>query len=289
MTHPNTVPLEGVLVDRVLEGLGLAARPEPGFDGLALVYGAWCERVPFDNLRKLIHVSGGEAGPLAGDDVREFLEAWLRWGTGGTCWAGNGALCMLLSALGFDAVRGVATMMAAPDIPPNHGTVVVRVDGRRWLCDASMLHGEPLLLDVDRETTIAHPARGLSCAMRDGRWHVRWRPLHQAGGFDCRIEKLESDAVEFSERHEATRGWSPFNYEANARRNVGDRVVGLAFGQRVELRPDGSVDARPVDAAGRLRVLVEEVGIAPELAERVPPDRPTPPPPGSATAASTGR
>jgi N-hydroxyarylamine O-acetyltransferase len=223
---------------------------------------------------------------LAGDDVREFLQAWLDWGTGGTCWAGNGALCMLLSGLGFNAERGIATMMAAPDLPPNHGTVVVALDNRRWLVDASMLYGKPLLLDEQRETAVAHPARGVRCTMRDGRWQVRWRPLHHPEGFDCRIEAPKSDAAEFSRRHEATLGWSPFNYEANARRNLGDHVVGLAFGHRVELLPDGSVTRTPIDAKTRLQVLVDEVGIAPELAAQVPADQATPPPPWSATAAA---
>ena len=49
--------------------------------------------------------------------------------------------------------------------------------------------------------------------MLDGRWHVRWRPLHTPIGIDCRIEYLDASAATFSEMHEGTRGWSPFNYE----------------------------------------------------------------------------
>ena len=134
------------LLHRVLDRLGLGASPRCDLDGLRLVYDAWCRSVPFDNSRKLVHVAAGDEGPLPGDDPREFLEAWLRWGTGGTCWAANGALCEVLAALGFDGERGVGTMLVAPDLPPNHGTVAVRADGRRWLLDASMLHVEPLLL-----------------------------------------------------------------------------------------------------------------------------------------------
>lgn len=284
MGHPNDLPLEPALVESVLDKLGFAKHPDPDLEGLRAVYGAWSRAVPFDNLRKLIHVDSGSTAPLAGDDVREFLRAWMAWGTGGTCWAGNGALCALLQALGFDAVRGVGTMMVAPELPPNHGTVVVRLDDRRWLVDASMLHVDPLLLDEERETSVEHPAWGLRCAKRDGKWHVHWRPLHIPEGLDCRIDLLETDAKDFRERHEDTRGWSPFNYQANARRIRDGRVVGLAFGLRVEIDAAGNPSAAPVDHDARLRVMTEELGIHPELAEKVPADRPTPPPPWSGTA-----
>lgn len=285
MDHPNDLPLEPALVESVLERLGFTERPDPDLEGLRAVYAAWSRSVPFDNLRKLIHVDSGDTGPLAGDDVREFLGAWLAWGTGGTCWAGNGALCALLQALGFDAVRGIGTMMVAPDLPPNHGTVVVRMDDRRWLVDASMLHVEPLLLDDDTETGVDHPGWGVRCAKRDGKWRVRWRPLHMPDGVDCRIDLLQTDAASFCDHHEATRGWSPFNYQANARRIRDGRVTGLAFGLHVEIDASGNVTSRQVDHDGRLRVMVEDLGIHPELAERVPPEKPTPPPPWSASAA----
>lgn len=288
MRHPNEVPLDPALTERVLERLGIARRPDPDFDGLREVYAAWSQAVPFDNLRKLRHVSANDAGPLPGDDVRDFLQAWLAWGAGGTCWAGNGALCMLLRSLGFEAVRAVATMLVAPNVPPNHGSVVAHVDGRCWLVDASMIYAEPLLLSEDAETAVEHPARGVRCNRRDQRWHVRWRPLHLPDGFECRLEALSAGAAEFCERHEATRAWSPFNYEANARVNRGDRVIGLAFGHRVELDATGAVLRTPVDADGRLRVMVDELGIHPELAEQVPSERPTPPPPWSNTAAAHG-
>lgn len=281
----NEALLSDALLDRVLERLRLPQRPEPDLAGLASVYFAWSHAVPFDNLRKLIHLTAGDPGPLAGDSVTDYFEAWLRWGNGGTCWAGNGALCMLLRTLGFDAARGIATMMVAPDLPPNHGTVVVAIEERRYLVDASMLFAEPLLLDESAETRVEHPARGVRCAMQGGNWHVHWRPLHMAGGLDCRIDRLHATADEFSDWHELTRGWSPFNFAANARINRDDAVVGIAFQQRIELRAGGDESRTAIDFAERQRVLIEEVGIHPELVERVPADRYTPPPPTSRTAA----
>lgn len=277
--------LGDALLERVLDRLSLPHRPPTGLEGLATLYSAWSRAVPFDNVRKLLHLSSGRPGPLPGDTVLQFFEDWLSSGTGGTCWAGNGALCVLLRTLGFDAVRGVCTMLAAPDLPPNHGTVAVTLDGSRWLVDASMLFEEPLRLQDDAATQVDHPAWGVRCEKRDGRWHVRCRPLHAPDGFDCRIETLSATAAEFSQRHEQTRQWSPFNFEVNARRNREDSVVGIAFGYRVEIGARGEVTRTPLAPGDRDRVLAEEIGIAADVVARLPDDRPTPPPPASRTAA----
>jgi len=88
----QTQGLSRDLLEQVLSRLGLSDRPAPTLDGLQTLYAAWCRKVPFDNVRKLIHLHDHTPGPLPGDDPAEFLTAWLTYGTGGTCWAGNGAL-----------------------------------------------------------------------------------------------------------------------------------------------------------------------------------------------------
>lgn len=272
------------LIERVLAKLGLGAAPEPTPEGLRALYAAWCQRVPFDNVRKIIHVRGGGRGALPGSTAVDFFEAWLRHGTGGTCWAGAGASATLLCALGFEAVRGIGTMLAAPDLPPNHGTVRVTFDRARFLVDGSILHGEPLPLDDSSAAHIAHPAWGVRSTLRDGRLHISWRPLHKLDGFECRIDVFGTDGAEFRRRYDETRGWSPFNYEVSARLNRGDRVAGLAFGQAASLEADGTVQQRPVSQEERARVLIEEIGLSEEIVSQLPPDVPTPPPPGSRTA-----
>jgi len=276
--------LPRALVERVLARLGFTAAPEPTLDGLRAVYGAWCRCIPFDNIRKLIHVRAASSGPLPGSSAVDFLEAWLRHGTGGTCWSNAGATHALLVSLGFPAVRGIATMLAAPNIPPNHGTVQVTFDDVRYLVDGSILCGELLRLDEHETTRVEHPARGVQCAQRDGHLYIAWRPLHKVDGFECRLERFGATAEDFQEMYERTRGWSPFNYEANARTNRGDEVVGVAFGDAVTLRVDGSVEQTPVTRAERDRVLIEKVGLSEEIVAQLPADVETPPPPGSRTA-----
>jgi N-hydroxyarylamine O-acetyltransferase len=276
--------LAPALVERVLARLGLTFRPEPTLEGLKMVYGAWCLGVPFDNVRKLIHLRRQERGALPGDTASDFFEAWLRHGTGGTCWAGNGALQALLHTLGFDARRGLATMLVVPDIAPNHGTVVVSCEQQRYLVDASILHGEPLALEPNAPSAIAHPAWGVQCRMRDDKWHIRWRPLHLPDGIDCRIEQLDVTEQLFHERHEDSRPWSPFNYALSARRNRDGEVLGAAFGQRVDIGVDGNVRQSPLLPAQRSPLLVQELGMDAALIAQLPADLPTPPPPGSAAA-----
>ncbi|MPZ13906.1 MAG: hypothetical protein GEU73_05705 [Chloroflexi bacterium] len=272
------------LLDRVLMKLGFSDYPEATLDGLRRVYAAWCRRVPFDNVRKLIHLHANVPGPLPGDHAAEFFEAWLSHGTGGTCWAGNGALHALLVSLGLAAGRGIGSMLTSPDVPPNHGTVWVDVEGARYLVDASILHSEPLCLKEGAATRIEHPAWGVQCGQRDGRWHVRWRPLHIPTGIDCRIEHFLATRTEFEEFHERTRPWSPFNYALSARLICRDTVAGVAFGQAVTLERDGGVVQEHVGCEGRLRLLVDQLGMSEEIVSRLPPDRPTPPPPLSRTA-----
>jgi N-hydroxyarylamine O-acetyltransferase len=287
--------LPEAMVDRILAKLELTGRPEPTLSGLSAVYRAWCRHVPFDNIRKLIHVRRGDPGVLPGDDVEDFFDNWLRFGAGGTCWAGNGALGALLMTLGFAARRGVATMLVAPNLPPNHGSITVLLDERRYLVDASILHHEPLLLEAHppphepapaagRPAPAAHSAWSAACHWRDGRWYIRWRPLHKLDGLDCRIDRFDAEAATFRQFHEQSRAWSPFNYALYVRTNRDASVLGAAFGQRVEIDESGAAVQRPLQASDRIRFLVEEVGIHEELAAMVPPDWATPPPPGLAGA-----
>ena len=275
------------LLERVLMRLGMSDRPAPTLDGLQTLYAAWCRKVPFDNVRKLIHVHNHDPGPLPGDEATDFFNAWLTYGTGGTCWTGNGALYTLLVSLGFQASRGMGTMLVAPHIPPNHGTVLVAWGETRYVVDASILHSAPLPLEASTPTGVTHPAWGVQCSTREGYWYIRWRPVHMPDGLDCRLDYLHVTRETFRERHEHTRAWSPFNYELYARLLRGEAVVGTTGGQRVELNSTGGVVHTRLAGDDRIRLLVDELGMHEELVRRLPPDTPTPPPPWSRTAQTT--
>jgi N-hydroxyarylamine O-acetyltransferase len=281
MSGPKRSRLSRELVERVLTKLGFSRAPAVDLPGLSALYDAWCRSVPFDNIRKLIHVRSANPAVLPGDDPTEFFEAWLAHGTGATCWAGNGALTELLLAVGFDAERAVATMMVAPNLPPNHGSVAVRLDGERYLVDASILHVDPLPM---RPGTIEHPAWGVAARNDDGFFTVAWRALQLEAPLDCRVNRVGATVEEFRAFHEATRTWSPFNFELHFRKVVGAGVIGAALGQKLHIGADGSVVRVPITGQERMQFLVDECGISEEVASRVPPDMKTPPPPGSRSA-----
>jgi Arylamine N-acetyltransferase len=283
----RTVADEGLseqLVERILTRLGFNRSPAPTIDALRSVYSAWCERVPFDNIRKLIHVRAANAAPLPGSTPEDFFEAWLKFGTGGTCWPGAGALHAFLAALGFDAVRAIGTMMAAPNLPPNHGTVLLNFGSQMLLVDSSILHGQPLSLSKDSETSVSNPAWGVRCVWKETNWFVQWRPLMRLEGFECRLDRFPATETDFTDSYSRTRGWSPFNYELSVRVNRGDKVIGIASGQSISLLPDGSVTRTPLTPHERRRLLIENVGITEALVMQLPDDVPTPPPPWSQTA-----
>lgn len=276
--------LAPALTERVLAKLGLRVRPALDLGGLRSLYRAWCRQVPFDNVRKLIALHSGPRGALPGSEPAGFFEDWLAHGTGGTCWAGNGALHALLGTLGFASERGVATMLVNPAARANHGTVVATSAGQRYLLDASILHEVPLPLDEGAPQPAQDAPWSVRTRHEAGRPVIRWRPLHLPSGLDCRVEWLEATPDSFPARYELTRAWSPFNYSLYARRNRADAVIGVAFGRRVAFGADGTVDEAPLDARARIRVLVEELGISEALAQTLPPDAPTPPAPGAAAA-----
>ncbi len=272
------------MVERLLERFDMPAYPDESPAGLEALYRAWCRNVPFDNIRKLIAVRNGDTSPLPGDVPADFLNAFLEHGVGGTCWAGNGALATLLVALGFDAVRAVGTMMVAPGIPPNHGSVAVRFGAETFITDASIMHFKPLRVNAAEVTRIDHPAYGVIGHWVDGAFMIRWRPWNRPEGLDCRIDSWSVDETRFRGQHEGTRTWSPFNYELtfNLVRNGGR--IGVSGGQRVALDAAGVETASPLGDE-RMAYLVDVLGVSEALAARLPEDQPTPPPPGSRTAA----
>ena len=103
--------MDQALLEDVLQRLGIA-RSATGFDDLRLIYAAWCEAVPFDNVQKMIHIAEGRNVPVPSSTAEGFFTSWLEHRTGGTCWAGNGALHDLLAALGFELESATATMLA---------------------------------------------------------------------------------------------------------------------------------------------------------------------------------
>lgn len=266
------------LVAHVLGRLGLPAAPAVTRAGLDAVYAAWCANVPWDNVQKRIAVVSGRR-PLGGAEPVEFFHAFLRHGTGGTCWPSSGALHALLVSLGFDARRLIGTMDPTrwPD-EVNHASTVVSVDGEELLVDSSMLLGRPLPLRRDAPTALDDPLHPARAHPRDGLWTIRWRLQGRDKEVDCVLLRDDVSAEEYAERYELSRG-TGFSYFVSLVRNVPDGILSLNGSKRTFRHPDGRIEESYVDDRGR--VLTLEAGLSAEIVAAIPPDEPDPrrPPP----------
>ena len=269
---PDALPdaLPRALRDRVLARLALdAAAVAPDLAGLRAVYGAWCARVPFDNVRKMIALrtraddgAPPSGAPLPGAHADDFFDAWLAHGTGGTCWPSSNALYALLRALGFPA-RRVAASMRDMGVP-NHGSIKVAVDGRDWLVDSSMLTGVPIPLGPTNAVVGAAPF-GAEVEAADGT-HVVWFATPPHDHFPCRLLDDPVDHPFYLGAYEGSRGRSPFNDRLYARRNLPGRKIVLRATTRFEQTADG-VEERELTRDALLASLRDEVGIAPAMVE----------------------
>ncbi len=248
--------------------------------GLSRVYAAWCKRVPFDNVLKLVHLAEGRPGPLPGSTAEDFFTSWLETGAGGTCWAGNGALHDLLATLGFSVARAAATMLVTPNVPPsNHGSVVVTIEDARYVVDASILTGIPLRLPGPGEPPDPNAEVVPRLELRGDTYYIVWRHPNAPEGFPCRFDRIGVDVEQWDALHQRTSVWSPFNFAVAARSNRGTDAIGLSASRRFTFAADGTFVYEACDRASRDRFLVDELGIDPHLVARLPADRGVPPAP----------
>jgi len=251
------------LLERVLERLGFASAPAPDFAGLRAVYGAWCARVPFDNVRKMIALRTGATGPLSGADATDFLTAWLEHGTGGTCWPSSNGLYALLEALEFPVRRVAASMRDTGT--RSHGSVKARYDGRDWLVDSSMLTREPLPLGdaLHFHRDPLGPVEIEPAAPGEEGTHVLWfdNPAAPDAWLACRLLDDPVGLEFYRHRYEIARTESPFNGMVVARLSRPAESVVLR-GPKFSRRTAEGFSLVSLERADVCRTLIEELGMS---------------------------
>ncbi|WP_231625950.1 arylamine N-acetyltransferase family protein [Kluyvera genomosp. 1] len=259
------------LAEQVLEKLGFGHLPALTEQGLTQLYQAWCRRVPFDNIRKRIQVAQGGSAVLPGFTPDDFLSHWLRFGTGGTCWAGHGALYALLKASGFAVQFGLSTMRSPRPVSadsPGHGTLFVRLEETLFLVDATMLHGQPLPLQAWHSP---HPIWGTRVHRDEGVWCINWKPLGRSR-IDCHLLNLNAAGHEFPQRHEQSRHNSRFDGALHIRLAGRESITGIVKGEKVVREASGKESFSPLSHHQQKMMLLERFGIAPEIVAQLPPD-----------------
>jgi arylamine N-acetyltransferase len=140
--------------ERYLRLLGFAEMPT-GLAGLHAIVAAHLERVPFENVSKLLLYAGEGAGrPIT---LREFLDGIEYRDMGGTCYSSNLFLFELLQALGYDATL-LSADMGSPDV---HSSICVRLNGVEYHVDVGYAAPfcYPIPLNQPPQTIAAGPAR----------------------------------------------------------------------------------------------------------------------------------
>jgi len=258
----QSLPAE--LARLVLERLGFPHPPSLDVSGLSALYGAWCLRVPFDNTRKMIALRREADGPLPGAYAEDFLEHWLAHGTGGTCWPSSNALFSLLRGTGFDARRVIASMRDTGML--NHASAKVRINGRDWLVDSSMLLNRPLPLSPGVFLN-SDPVWPAEVEASNGS-HVVWWHTPPGGVYlPCRLLTDPAPFSEYLDGYERSRERSPFNQRLYARRNRPGELVILA-GRTRYLRTRDGVTSRDLHADELRQSLHEEIGLSAEMIDR---------------------
>lgn len=256
-TAPAMTP---ILRDRVLQGLGIPVPPAPDLAGLELVYRAWCDHVPFDNVRKMIALRKNPDAPLPGIDAPDFFEAWLATGVGGTCWPTSNALGELLESLGFNVQRVSGAMRDAGFT--NHGSLRVTVDAQDYLADSSMLCNIPLPLGPDR---FLHPDPIFRVdVQRDSGTHLLWIYPPNTDALPCRLDPTPVTHDFYFFKYDESRTRSPFNQRLHARRNRPGALIILNGYTRV-VRTAQGVEARDLTPDELCQALHDDIGLSTAL------------------------
>jgi len=120
--------MDAAIVRRYLGLLGISPA-DPGMEFLRRLVRAHATRVPFENISKLWYARTPGYTGLPG--IERFLDGIERYRFGGTCYANNYYLYLLLAALGFDA-RLCGADMSRSDV---HVVTMVRLPEGEFLVD----------------------------------------------------------------------------------------------------------------------------------------------------------
>ncbi len=229
-------PTAGDVLDRLLERIGLDAAPAPDLDGLRRVHRAYAGTVPYDDLA----VQLGECENL--DPVR-LVERIVDDRRGGYCFELNAVFALLLAGLGFAVTRHEAVV--GGEGPTNHMTLLVDLDGDRWLADAGL--GEGFLDPLPLRPGDHRGAAGLTWTLEHvapGTWWCGQPPWSSFTGFRMALAPVPLATFDAHHARLSTSPESTLVQTLCVQRPADDRFVSLRARTLTERGP--TVDERRV-------------------------------------------
>lgn len=256
--------------ENILEAFGFSSIPEPSLESLHAIYKAWSRKVGYDNVQKRVYFARGGTGPFPVADPNDFVDSFLTHGTGGSCWVVAETYFGILHHVGYD-VRRVAGQMLECDDPmkPNHGTVIVTMDGVEYVADPSMCGEEAIPLVPGEASAAQSKAHGLWSTGDGNYW---WRPGHSRVAIEYTTQFDPCSYDYFVERYEKTKEFSLFNHVLYARKNVDEGIVTIGRGNLIRVDLEGELTAEPLGQDDIVRVLVDDMGMSEEIVSQIPPD-----------------
>jgi arylamine N-acetyltransferase len=217
---------------------------------------------------------------VTGGEPAQFFENWLEHGTGGTCFPANGALCALLSALGFDAKRILGSvMMDGIEQGGNHGSVLVRIDETDYLVDAQLAAFSALPLIVGQPASTGEGIHDIRAVPRGEEFDVLWCPGSNRQTPMCTRLDLKRGSVghdvflaQYALSALRDRRRSPFNDALFIGRHFSDRIFNIGRCTRTEISADNVAKKREITLAERAQIHVDEFGVSAEIVREIPPD-----------------
>jgi hypothetical protein len=264
---PLPHPLPGDLIAAVLDRLGVRPGPVPDLAGLTDLYRQWCRRVPFDNIRTLIHAAGGQPGAAPGFPAARFFADWLDSGTGGMCATAAVALHALVSAAGYDAMLVMAGI--GSETEPNHITVAVTLAGQRYLLDTFHLGEKPLPLEVGTVPGMA-PAHAVTIERRGLAWRLTYPGALRRRYHTCVLMRADPPAKQVADvclGRPPIRPLPGFDKTVFARINTANEVITVMGGAVIRTQLDG--ESTFPDQVPPAVVLEKEFGISAEQVEKL--------------------
>lgn len=254
--------------ERLLERIGFSGDPEPNIETLNRIYKFWCRDVGYDNVLKRIYIDEGHTGPFPVMDPNDFLESWMKHGTSGSCWPSSEALYGVLALAGFVPERVAGQMLECNDpMDPNHGAIIVHLDGKRLYVDPGMAAEVALEIVPGKPNRTASKAFGI---WDEGDGHIWWQPGHSRRAIEAVMDMENLSYDFFSHRYEKTKEFSLFNTTLYVRRNRDDGILTFGRGNVLRVDTQGELTAEPMDDKDVPAFLVEKMGLSEEIVARVP-------------------
>jgi N-hydroxyarylamine O-acetyltransferase len=260
------------LLRAVLERLGVATPVSLTVDGLDNVFKAWCRVTGYDNVGLAVRAGAGGTGPVLGFPAHDYFDRLLAHGMSNLCFGNSEALRAVLDALGFTVARVRGSMGSSEAVlgAYKHGSLLVTIDGQRYVVDPTFMAEKALLWQPGVRTTAGSGALRIWTDI-DGA--IRWQIPQGRFNAVFKIEEIDCSFEVFREEHQKTQQGLAhgrlYKHKLFVRRNVAGGTRTYDNGAIIT-KADGQFLIRKISGEELIRAFVEDFGLSAEVVASMP-------------------